>query len=632
MEPKDVFFPYETIRKEQDDMIKEVKHAVENKSHLIMHAPTGIGKTAAALAPSLKYAADRDIRIFFLTSRHTQHVMAIETLKEIKKKYDLDFTAVDIIGKKWMCIQPGTEFLKSGEFADYCKAVRAEGKCDFYTRCRDDSHKLSIEAKKLMDGLKSTNPCHVENFIESCREDKMCPYEISVAMSSAAKVIITDYHYIFNPDIRESFFAKTKNSLDKCIIIVDEAHNLPERTRDLMSSKISNFTLKKAVKEAKNYGYIEHIKYLAGIQDILNRYTPDVFSKYSEKPGSSGTERVIPKQLFESDINKIEDYKKMIEELEFIGEAVRSQKKRSYIAGIASFLQAWKGDDEGFVRIFSSRETKFGPMLTLNYRCMDPSLVTRNVIKESHSTIMMSGTLTPTEMYKDLLGFPENTVEKEFENPFAEENRLAMIIPQTTTKYNLRSEEQFMRMAKICAEITENVPGNCTIFFPSYDLRNKVYRYFFELSRKTAFLEEPGLSKQEKNDLLEKFKSYKNSGAVLLGAVSGNFAEGIDLPGDLLKCVIVVGLPLAQPDLETKELIKYYDVKFKKGWDYGYVLPAFIKCLQGAGRCIRSETDRGVIIFLDERYTWPMYTRCFPKDYGLKVTNYYKEMIGEFFG
>ncbi|MBI5398201.1 hypothetical protein HZB03_01935, partial [Candidatus Woesearchaeota archaeon] len=164
-----------------------------------------------------------------------------------------------------------------------------------------------------------------------------------------------------------------------------------------------------------------------------------------------------------------------------------------------------------------------------------------------------------------------------------------------------------------------------------YYVRNEVYRFFSPLCRKTTFVEDPDMTKEEKSEFLERFKSYEGAGAVLLGAVSGSYGEGIDLPGNLLNCVIIVGLPLLQPTLETKKLIEYYDNKFSKGWDYGYVGPAFSKCIQSAGRCIRSEQDRGVIVFLDERYGWANYIKHFPADWNLKVTMLYMDRIREFY-
>ena len=145
------------------------------------------------------------------------------------------------------------------------------------------------------------------------------------------------------------------------------------------------------------------------------------------------------------------------------------------------------------------------------------------------------------------------------------------------------------------------------------------------------FTESPELTKAEKEEMLEKFKQYQKAGAVLLGVSSGSFGEGIDLPGDLLKCVIVVGLPLGAPDLLTKELIAHYDDEFQRGWDYGYMYPALNKIFQSAGRCIRSETDKGVVVFLDIRFTWPRYFNSFPEDWKLKISNDYETVVDEFF-
>jgi len=285
------------------------------------------------------------------------------------------------------------------------------------------------------------------------------------------------------------------------------------------------------------------------------------------------------------------------------------------------------GDDFGFTRIIKKDDDR----ITISYLCLDPSFVTRDLIEESYSTIVMSGTLQPLDMYKDVLGFPENTIIKDYKSPFKNENRLTMIIPKTTTKYSERSDRQFAEISKILAEITNAVPGNCSLFFPSYHIRNRVYNYFATKSNKSIFLEEPGLSKEQKNELLERFGSYKDTGAILMGAVSGSFSEGVDYIGDLLKCVVVVGIPLGKPDLETNSLIDYYETKFGKGWEYGYSLPAMSRVLQGAGRCIRSETDRGVIVFLDSRFTWANYFKCFPKDWDIKVTGLYQDRIKDFF-
>jgi DNA excision repair protein ERCC-2 len=236
-------------------------------------------------------------------------------------------------------------------------------------------------------------------------------------------------------------------------------------------------------------------------------------------------------------------------------------------------------------------------------------------------------------MYHDILGFPkQRTIQKEFGNPFPKKNKLTLIVPETTTKFTQRDEAQFQGIAKICMEIVSSINGNSAVFFPSYHLMDDIHKYCFEKTNKRIIKEIPGLSKEGKYDMLEEFKNEsQKQGAILFGVTSGSFGEGVDFPNNLLKCVIVVGIPLQKPDLETTELIKYYDKKFGNGWDYGYLYPAILKALQNAGRCIRSETDKGVIVFLDKRYAWPNYKKCFPIDADIIITSNYLDRIKEFF-
>jgi len=611
-----LLFPHSVIRNIQDDMLLDVDNVVKNKKCLIMHAPTGIGKTAGVLAPVLAYAIKNKLTIFFLTNRHTQHVIAINTLKKIKEKYNLNITAADIIGKKWMCPVPGIERLYSSEFAEYCKAVREDNKCEFYANTRKKS-KPTVKAKAVLSELKQLSPCHIETVKDLCSKQKLCPYEISALMARDANVIITDYYYIFSPTIRDSFFKRIQKDINETIIIVDEGHNLSSRVRDLMTERLSIFMVKRAISEAKKFKYNEAKKNLIEIKNILENLVKDI---------KENGEALIRREEFAKKVNMISDYDDLISDFEFIGDAVRETKKQSSIGSIARFLNTWQGSDEGFVRIIEKKPKA----IILSYRCLDPSLVTKDIINNAHSTIIMSGTLTPTTMYRELLGFEKDTVEKSYKNPFPVKNRLNLIIPETSTKYSLRNEKQFRRIAKICADIVNEVPGNSALFFPSYYLRDAVNHFFTKLCRKTTFLENPNLNKEEKKELLEKFKSYKDLGAVLLCVTSGSFGEGIDLPG-VLKCVVVIGIPLQKPDLEARALIDYYDKKFGKGWDYGYMFPAFNKSLQSAGRCIRSSTDRGVIIFLDQRYAWSTYFKCFPADWDIKISkNYLKEINGFF--
>ncbi len=602
------YFPYEEPRKVQKALMTQISSCLANRQNLIAHAPTGLGKTAAFIAPALSYALKNDLTLFFLTPKHSQHYIAVETLKQIREKFNLDFQIVDFIGKKHMCLQSGVEVLPNGEFHDYCRELRKKDNCGFY---------LNLKNKTTRDLVLSevNKPLHVEEVNKVCRNYGICPYEIAGIMGKNSKVIIADYFHILSPSIRDSLFKRIQKDLSKCIVYFDEAHNLPDKCRDLLTINLSTLTLDRAMKENKDFGFDYE-------DDLFNIY--NIFNRLGRNIPLDKNDVLVMRGDLDFD-------KSIIEPMMEAAELVREERKKSALGTVANFLSSWLGPDESFVRIVSRGFSFQGkPFFKLTYRCLDPSILISQL--NVHSLIFMSGTLYPVHMYLDLFGIDKNnTVTTEYNNPFLDENKLNLIVPTTTTKFTKRSGEMYKRISKICSEIVNVTPGNSAIFFPSYELRNQVYYFFQHDCDKTLILEQSGLNKKDKQELIDKFKAYSKEGAVLLGAAAGSFGEGIDLPGDLLKTVIVVGLPLAKPDIETRELINYYDKRFARGWDYAYVYPAIVKSLQNAGRCIRSEEDKGCVIFLDERYLWENYKRCFPSDSNFEITKIPQERVREFF-
>jgi DNA excision repair protein ERCC-2 len=613
-------FPFDIIRDGQNNLIETFKKCLNEKNNFVVNAPTGIGKTAAAISPALNFALQHDKTIIFLTSRHTQHEIVLSTLKQIKEKYNINIKTADLIGRKWMCLQDNVDKLSSSEFSEYCKNVKENNKCSYFTKTKD-KNKLTVEAKLTIEEIKKNVYCNNE-LIKICKAREVCPYEIAMLLATKANIIIADYYFVFHPTISDLFFTKTNKKIEDCIIIIDEGHNLPARIMEIETSKISLIAINRAILEAEKNHFQESHTILNIIKNTIERLSNNL-KQYEEK--------TISKELFISLINEEINYNDAVLELESNGEIIREKQKYSYIGSIAKFLELWENNpSEGFARIITIENFKNKKNIVLSNNCLDPSILSSKIIKDAYSVLLMSGTLTPTQMYSDLLGF-NNPIQKSYSSPFPKENRLNLIIPKTTTKFTNRCELEYEKIAIECANITNNIPGNSILFFPSYHLRDKISNYYNKLSKKTLFNENTFLTKEEKENLLTKFKSYSKVGSVLLAVVGGSFYEGIDLPGDLLKCVVIIGLPLKQPDLKTKELINYYDLKFKKGWDYGYVYPAFNKTMQSAGRCIRNENDKGVIVFLDERYKWSNYYKCFPNDMNFTITIDSKKEIEKFF-
>jgi len=612
-------FPYDQVRPVQDEFMERISQCIKTGISIIAHAPTGLGKTAASLSPALAYSLEHDKVVFFLTSRQTQHRIAIETLQEIKKHKKSPLIACDIIGKQSICPQKGVGTLRPNEFNDYCKQVHEDRTCEYYTTIWKKGA-LSAIAKRMIEHIKNDGPFHAEEVKEMCIQDRLCPYDILLQVASSAQVVVADYYYMFNHYISDIFLKKIGRQLEDCILIIDEGHNLGNRVRNLMTVQLSTFMVERALKESTKYSLDSVHPFLLHLKKVIDQLSEGMRITDERNVAIGEFIKAVGEQ----------EYDEIIDECLTAGGFVQKEQKRSAIHSISGFLDAWKGEDEGYARILSRKRGNMKPFSVISYRCLDPALITRAIINKAHSTILMSGTLLPTTMYRETLGFPEETVEREFPSPFPPRNRLNMIIPKTTTKYSRRCDDEYKRIAGVCAGISNTVPGNIAFFFPSYSIRDCVLSYFSPLSEKTVFCEMPNISKEEKNGIIEEFKRFKKAGAVLCGVAAGSFGEGIDLPGDFLKAVVVVGLPLQVPDLETKQLIEYYDLKFSKGWEYGYVLPAITKSLQNAGRCIRSETDKGIIIFLDERFSWPNYLKCFPQEWDIQVSIDFQNTIKKF--
>ncbi len=598
-------FPFSRVRPGQKEFMDDVKYAIENKLNIVANAPTGIGKTVATLAPAVEYAIENNKTVFFLTPRHSQHMIAVETLRLMKRK--ARFTAVDIIGKKWLCPIEGVDFLSTNEFNEYCKYMRKEEKCPFYNNTWK-SGKLTERAQAMLRELALNSPVHADEI--RLMADKFCPYELLINLSKQSSVIIADYYHVFSP--YSNLLLRTGKKFDDAIIIVDEAHNLGDRIMNLMSASISTKSVARAIKEAERFGFGSIARHLKEIKRaLLNMGDGD---------------RIVEKSDFFNLLSGITD---MMAEMNAAADEVLEEKKRSYISSVVKFLESWDSDDDGFSRVYK-RDRNGNAYLF--YNCLDPSKISKEIFDSAHSSVLMSGTMKPLDMYVDILGLSkERTLKKEYVSPFPKKNRLDIIVPGTTTKYSKRGDDMWRIMARHIIEISNAIPGNLAVFFPSYDIKDNVMKFCRGHIEKTIIEENRNMTKEEKSLTYKRFVANSLNGSVLFGVLGGSFSEGVDFPGNAINGVIIVGLSLRQPTIETKVMIDYYDKKFHRGWDYAYIYPAVRKSLQAAGRCIRSETDRGVIVYLDERYLWSNYRKLFPADFNIKVTKEPCKYIQEFF-
>jgi len=575
-------FPYPKKRENQEIMIQKVEECIRNKKNLLIHAPTGIGKTAGVLYPATKIASELGLNVFFLTPRHSQHLIALETLKKMGEK-----KGVDIIGKKWLC-NYFYDDLGQADFHELCDYLKKKEKCEFYNRVFEKGEitkEAKIKIKEISNEILSS-----EEIKKKCKD--FCPYEISCQIAKRSTVIVADYFHIFNPFVSKTFLAKINKNLEDSIIIVDEAHQLPNRARDIISSKLTTFVLNNAIKEAKE---VHHIVY----QDIDSfRIRIEELARERLK---NNDEAYVEKEEIVSILDSLS--REFLDELQEVSDLVKEEgKEKSYCSGLLRFVENWINSDEYFARIIRKRKTNYGEQIELKLSALLPSSITSDIINESYSTILMSATLQPLEMYADLLGV-KNYETISFKSIFPPENRLNLVAPIATTKFSKRGEVQYKNYAEIITKIFNAVNGNTAVFFPSYYFLHQVKNFF----RKdmNLFVESQELTKEQKNNLLNRFISSEKG--LLLGVQSGSFDQGINYPNNSLKCIIIAGVALATPDLETKSLILCYNKTYGKGIEYGYFYPAIQKAIQASGRAIRSENDKAVIVYLDERFLWKNY-------------------------
>lgn len=606
------FFPFKKVRKGQSEFMNDVAFAIENKKILLAHAPTGIGKTVSVLAPAVEYALKNNKVVLFLTSKQSQHKIVIETLKKMRKVSEIN--VVDIISKQAMCPRE-IAFEPPAVFSDFCHFDQKAGKCSYFT-ADTGAFKEKIKGKIL----------HVEEFKKLCSDEGVCPHKCALELMSTANVIVCDYNYLFT-DIFDSVFSMIKRPLSDFIVIVDEAHNLPTRLIDYLSGELNLDILNGARREMQAIN-----------RKDLSQILEKMINFFENQPKCK--EKNVSKEFLIDELNKIlkesltpMNFEDLLKELEKASEKVVEQK----VAEEYSKTNKLKGFFEGWNTSFScSRIFSFEESPKLFYKLLDPSSLSSEILSNVHSAILMSGTFSPPEMYGDILGIPkERAIFKIYSSYFPQENRLVVVTKGLTSLYSQRGKDMFYAIAEkitnISKIIIEKTGQSVAVFFPSYFFLNEVEKYIDNNIKSRLLVESRHMRKSDKENLYNQMKFF--SGKVLFGVIGGSLSEGFDYENNLLKGVIVVGLPLNPPSLFEKNFQEYYIKKFgrQKGILYSRTYPAINKAVQASGRAIRSETDRAIIVLMDYRYILPEYKHCLPPEWNIKSSDKVDDLCKDFF-
>ncbi len=617
-------FPFPSIREGQREFMADVKHAVESGGILVAHAPTGIGKTVAALVPALQYAIENDKTVFFLTSKRSQHKIAIDTLRRIKAVNDLDIIAVDITSKQSMCPRAVSLYREYYSlFVEFCKNEQKNKRCWYYMN--QDADALIRIKSEIM---------HVEELCEWCRSRQICPYKAALEVGKTADVIVCDYNHLFSGDIADKILDKIERGLEDIIVIVDEAHNLPDRIRNNLSSELRLKTLTETARGIRNIDRELHNN-LSQFELILRKLVMSAVEDNKKEITVNRAflieelEKMLRRRIEVLSYNEFVDaIRSRADSINSSGSADRDILQRNLVS-IADFLDAWR-TGEKCLRILTINEEP-----TLAVKLLDPAVLSEPVFRRTHASILMSGTLCPTEMYADVLGATRisgrEIVMREYRSPFPRENRLIIVTKGLTTRYTKRGEEMYRRIAQKIDAIACNIKGCMAVFFPSYALQKAILAHMPPHTRERVLVERRDMSKGERNMLYERLRAAQSG--ILFAVQGGSFSEGLDYESNILKAIIVVGLPLSPPTLEVKTLQGYYTGKYgvNKGRLYGYIYPAITKVLQAAGRGIRSEHDRCIIVLMDYRFAQFPYKKCLPPDFDMTFSDNVEELCRKFF-
>jgi DNA excision repair protein ERCC-2 len=589
-----IYFRHDGLREHQEKLIQDAYSAMENEEHLLAHAPTGTGKTDALLSPAVSYALENKKTVFFLTPKISQHRIALDVVKGLAKKHELDLRAVDFIGRRYACVDPALSDQDSEGFYQSCERKRKKEMCEFYRNAKGFSRLEEAKADRLFKSVEKRygcGMCHTE-LVEIGKEKEACPYEWLTKLASTSNVIVADYFHLMLPYIRDIFLLKTKKKLSNSIIIVDEAHNLAKRVRDQLSVSTNSFLQKKLDRELKALG--------------LKSNFDSKFRRWAKSSLGKAREKLVSKEEYFQALSN-EDYtpQELADYMEGCGQAfIEATGKKSFSLRFAKFLQLWMEESElPSVRILRRK----GDAYFLSRKALDPSSATSKM-NDAHSAILTSGTLLPLEMHRDVLGLdPARTKMKSYPSPFSKGNKLNLILEGFTTRYSQREPAQYRRMGRMLDSIISSTPGGTALFFPSYKVMDAVLPF---METRGLIIQRERMTPTEIGELLKGFRER----GTLCCVQGGSLSEGIDYSQGEIKTAVIVGIALDEMSLEVESLIDHYEEKFGRGWDYGYLYPGVTKAIQSAGRAIRKETDRAVLVYMDERFKWKNYSAMLPKD------------------
>lgn len=569
-------FPYE-YREGQKDLVTSVYRTILRKKKLFIQAPTGVGKTMATVFPAVKAIGEKlGDKIFYLTAKTITRTVAEQAFEHLKQN-GLQMKTITLTAKEKICFCEQTEC--NPEYCPYAKG--------HYDRVND----------AVYDMLMQTSDMSRENIERHAEKYQVCPFEMALDLSLWVDAVICDYNYVFDPNAHlRRFFSEGKQG--DYLFLIDEAHNLVERGREMYSAvlyKEEFISVKKTLKE-----YPKIVRQL----DACNKMLLEMKRECENYQVHNSVSHFSLKLM-----NVLSSLEKLLEENKQVEDEVLE-----FYFRVRSFLSIYEEIDENYV-IYTEMEADGAFKIKLF--CVNPATNLEKYLSYGNSTVFFSATLLPITYYKKLLSVETDDYAIYAESPFDEEKRLVLVGSDVSTKYTKRSGAMYQKYAAYITNIIRARTGNYLVFFPSYRFMEEVADAFemCKSEEMQCIVQEQNMNEQKREEFLQFFEEERSGSLIGFCVLGGVFSEGIDLTEERLIGAIIVGTGLPQVCNEREILKQYFMDKKESAFDYAYLYPGMNKVLQAAGRVIRTENDIGVVALLDERFQEWRYAENFPREW-----------------
>ena len=570
-------FPFKKYRRGQRELAKYCYSIAKNGGRFYCEAPTGIGKTMSTLFPFIKATLlDDETKIFYLTAKTSGKEAAYHAVNLLKEN-GLVSNDIVIMAKDKICFSKG-------------KACNPD-ECPF---ARGYYNKIQAVLKFALTNYSTFD---VDTVCRLARENEICPFEFELDLSLFSDIIICDYNYMFDPiSYMKRYFDEDASHH---LALVDEAHNLIDRSRDMYSASIS---YSKYLEAKKSVRHSKHVK-LKKTQAKINKMFKDIIDNYEN--GNTVLDH-YPEEI-ESvlnhfintclDINK-NFHKEMTKEL------------LDFYLDVNEFVRLMEYYCEKYILYISKDKDE----ITINLFCMDASAYLARSLKQVRAATLFSATLQPINYYIDTLGGDKNEdPHLILPSPFPIDNLKVLVAPKVSVKYKNR-DKTYQEVADYIHAFIKNKVGNYFIYSPSYEYMQQLLSYL-SLEDYDYYVQTKDMEEVERESFLLNFQTSPKKTTLGFLVLGGAFSEGVDLVSDRLIGAVVIGIGMPRINFQSDNISQYYKDKGLPGHDYAYLNPGMNKIMQAVGRVIRSEEDRGAVLLIDERYMSHQYQDLYREEW-----------------